>query len=284
MVLVLDTTTRTIKAKLLEAINTSEVQFTMHWADSTTSGSELAEGDTPRSSSGTATVTLVDAPAASAKRDIKFGTVYNPDLISHTIQLFLDDNVTQYCIGRGTVPSLTSCKLEDLITSANTTLVAQATTAVLGIVKLATAALIDSGTDAVTALTPATFVASKRNVRHIPIRLDSSATAFVTGTTCGGDWRLPTVTGTIIDCGAWTDTAGVTGTAVIDIHKNGTTIMTTNKINIASAQKSSEDGGATQPTITAGGYTPNDILTIDKDTAHSFPALGLVVWFDLRES
>jgi hypothetical protein len=149
---------------------------------------------------------------------------------------------------------------------------------------LATAAEINAGTSSTKAITPSMFVASKRNIYHIPLRLADSATAFVTGTTVGGDWRLPTVTGTIIDCGAYTDTAGVTGTAVIDIHKNGTTIMTTNKISIASAQKSSEDGGATQPTITAGGYAPNDVLTVDKDASHGFPALGLVVWVDLRES
>ena len=284
MVIVLDTTTRTLKAKLLEAKNTSEVQFTAHWADSSSNGSALAEGDTPSLSSGTSAVTVVAAPAGSTKRDIKFVTIYNPDVISHTILFYLDDNGTSYYIGRGTLTTLTSCNLDNLISSSVNTLIGQATNSTLGIVKLTTSVLIDGGTDAVTALTVDQFVASKRNVRHIPLRLADNATAFVTGTTAGGDWRLPTVTGTIIDCGAYTDTAGVTGTAIIDIHKNGTTIMTTNKIAIASAQKSSEDGGATQPTITAGGYTPNDILTVDKDTAHGYPALGLVVWVDLRES
>jgi hypothetical protein len=177
--------------------------------------------------------------------------------------------------------------LQNEVTAIETFLGASGTSYASGIsasLPYATGAEINTGTDATKIIAASAFVASKRNVRHIPIRLNDSVTAFVTGTTAGGDWRLPTVTGTIIDCGAYTDTAGVTGTAIIDIHKNGTTIMTTNKIAIASAQKSSEDGGATQPTITAGGYTPNDILTIDKDTAHSFPALGLVVWFDLRES
>jgi hypothetical protein len=284
MVIVLDTTTRTLTAKLLEAKNTNEVQFTAHWADSSSSGSALSEGDTPSLSSGTAAITVVAAPGGTTRRDIKFVTIYNPDVISHTVLFYLNDNGTLYQIGRGTVPTLTSCNLDALISSATTTLISQATSSVLGLVKLTVAALIDAGIDSVTAMTIDQFVASKRNVRHIPIRVTDSATAFVTGTTVGGDWRLPTVTGTIIDCGTYTDTAGVTGTAIIDIHKNGTTIMTTNKIAIASAQKSSEDGGATQPTITAGGYLPNDILTIDKDTAHGFPALGLVVWVDLRES
>jgi hypothetical protein len=116
-------------------------------------------------------------------------------------------------------------------------------------------------------------------------RVASFGDLVIAGTTVGGDLRLPGITGTIIDCGAYHDTPGVTGTEVIDIKLNGTTIMNTTKISVATGQKSSEDGGATQPVLTTTAYTANDILTIDVVTPHSgTPAKGLVVWIAIRET
>jgi len=149
---------------------------------------------------------------------------------------------------------------------------------------LASAAEINTGTDAVKIIPIDQYVASKRNVKHIEIRLIDSATDLTTGTSKGGDFRLPTITGTIVDVGAYHDTAGVTGNEVVDIHLAGTTIMTTDKITTATAQKSSEDGGATQPVLTTTAYTANAILTFDVDSIQTTPAKGLVVWMDIRES
>ena len=159
-----------------------------------------------------------------------------------------------------------------------------ATTAYIGATEIATGDEIDTGTDANRAISPNTFVASKRNVRHVEVRLLDSTTDNTVAATVGGDFRLPTVTGTIIDCGAYVDTAGVTGNMMIDIHLAGATIMTTNKITIATAQKSSEDGGATQPGLTTTAYTANGIFTFDVDAIQTTPSKGLVVWIDIRES
>jgi len=153
-----------------------------------------------------------------------------------------------------------------------------------GIVELATSTEIDTGTDATRAMPVDQFVASKRNVKHIEIRLVDATVDVEVAASKGGDFRLPSVTGTIVDVGAYHDTAGVTGDEVVDIHLAGTTIMTTNKITTATAQKSSEDGGATQPALTTTAYTANAILTFDVDSIQTTPAKGLVVWLDIRES
>jgi len=149
---------------------------------------------------------------------------------------------------------------------------------------LASAAEINTGTDATKIVPVDQFVASKRNLKHIEIELVAGTTDVAVAASIDGDKRLPTVTGTIVDVGAYVSTAGVTGNMVIDIHLAGTTIMTTNKITIATAQKSSEDGGATQPALTTTAYTANAILTFDVDSIQTTPAKGLTVWLDIRES
>jgi hypothetical protein len=148
-----------------------------------------------------------------------------------------------------------------------------------------TAAEIDTGTDAAKPIATSAFVASKRNIRHIEFKIIDPTTACAAATTVGGDLRLPTVSGTIVDCGFYHDiAAGSTGTEIIDMHLAGSTIMTTNKMAGAAGEKSSEDGGSTQPTITTSAYTANAILTIDIDTAHTGTVpLGLTVWLDVRE-
>ena len=153
-----------------------------------------------------------------------------------------------------------------------------------GIVELATAAEINTGTDTTRTMPVNEFVASKRNLKHIEVRVLDPATNVSVLATVGGDFRLPTITGTIVDVGAYVDTAGVTGNMTVDIHLGGITIMTTNKITLATAQKSSDDGGATQPALTTTAYTANGIFTFDVDAIQTTPAKGLVVWLDIREA
>ncbi len=58
-----------------------------------------------------------------------------------------------------------------------------------------------------------------------------ATTDTAVATTKGGDLEIP-ITGTITEIGAYVDTAGTTGTMTIDVNKNGTTLMKTNKITI----------------------------------------------------
>ena len=98
-------------------------------------------------------------------------------------------------------------------------------------------------------------------------------------TNVGGDFRLP-FAGTITDAGAYVDTVGTTGTAIVDILLNGSTIMTTDKINIDSGLKNSENSSI-QPVVTTSAYVRLDIFTFDITQVTSTPGNGLVVWLDI---
>ena len=131
------------------------------------------------------------------------------------------------------------------------------------------------------------YVASDRNIRFIELRVVDKGTDVSTGTTIGGDFRVP-FAGTIIQLDgdkhffcAYNDTAGITGTMVVDVHLNGTTIMATNKLDIETGEKTTADA-TTQPDVTTTTVSAGDILTIDVDTIHTTAAKGLVVRIPVR--
>ncbi len=119
----------------------------------------------------------------------------------------------------------------------------------------------------------------KGTYHRFSIRLVDATTDVATGTTIGGDIRIANRAITIKAVGAYNDTAGTTGTMTIDINDSGSTIMTTNKINIDSTQKTSTTAG-TQPTLTDTSIGADAIVTIDVDAVHTTKAKGLVVWID----
>ena len=81
---------------------------------------------------------------------------------------------------------------------------------------------------------------------------------------------------------AWNATAGTTGTMVVDIHKAGTTIMTTNKLDIETTETSTRTA-ATQPDLTTTTLAAGDLITIDVDAVHSGTAAkGLTVRMTVR--
>jgi hypothetical protein len=116
---------------------------------------------------------------------------------------------------------------------------------------------------------------SSTMLRYIYVRLIAAATDVAVDTTIGGDVESP-VTGTISEVGAWVDTAGTTGTMVIDINKNGTTIMTTNKVSIDTTEKSSRTA-ATAAALTTTAISAGDIFTFDIDAVHTTAAKGLTM-------
>jgi hypothetical protein len=69
---------------------------------------------------------------------------------------------------------------------------------------------------------------------------------------------------------------------VVDIHLNGTTIMTTNKLDIESTEKGTQTA-ATQPDLTTTSISAGDILTFDIDAVHTTAAKGLKVLMAIRE-
>lgn len=117
--------------------------------------------------------------------------------------------------------------------------------------------------------------------KYIEVRILSDVEQRAVGSNLAGDIRLP-FAGTITDVGAYVDTAGTTGTTVVDILLNGSTIMATNKINIDSGLKNSENS-TIQPIITTSTYVRLDVLTIDIPQVTGSPGNGLVVWLDILQ-
>ena len=126
------------------------------------------------------------------------------------------------------------------------------------------------------------------NERYLIFPLIDKDTDVTVQSSIGGDWVIP-FNCTILQSdtakhklAARTDTAGTGGTMVVDIHKGGTSIMTTNKLDIETTEKSSADA-ATQPDLTTTSYTAGDIITFDIDAIHSTTAAkGLKVYMAVR--
>ena len=166
-----------------------------------------------------------------------------------------------------------------------TDIVSAASLTAAGKVELATVAEIDTGTDTTRAIPIDQFVASARNVRYILFRVIAKATDWdADGTTAvGGDLVIP-FTGTIVDIEADVDTAGTTGTAIVDVNLDGSTIMTTNKLKWDSTEKSTRDYSGTAPGLTTTAVTAGQIITVDIDTNHTTKSKGLTLFLAIRLS
>jgi len=116
--------------------------------------------------------------------------------------------------------------------------------------------------------------------KYVSIRLIDKDTAVAVAAGIGGDFRLP-FSGVIKEVGAYVDVAGVTGSMTVDINKAGASIMTTNKIGIETAEKSSLTA-AQQPVLTTTAYSKDDILAFDIDAIQTTAAKGLTVWLDVE--
>ena len=149
-----------------------------------------------------------------------------------------------------------------------------------GVVELAIESEITTGTDSSRAMPIDQYVASNRNVRYIFYRILAADTDVDAGTTVGGDFEFP-FAGTIIDVGTFSDTAGSSGTQIVDIHKNGTTIMGTHKCDTETGEKTTRDA-TQQPVITVAAIAEGDILTFDVDTEQGTEAKGLTVRLEVR--
>lgn len=169
---------------------------------------------------------------------------------------------------------------KDISSSTNTYRAASLT--VVGWVELATTAEINIGTDTTRAIPVDQFVASNRNVRYFDIYAIEKATDNAVGTNIIGSIECP-FTGTITEIGAYVETAGVTGASVWDVNKNGTTIMTTNKLSIDSAEVSTRTA-ATAPTLTTTAITAGDLITIDTDSLSTTKPKGLHIRIWIRQS
>lgn len=106
-----------------------------------------------------------------------------------------------------------------------------------------------------------------------------TATGLIGGTLVmpfGGNFTL---------AGATVDIAGVTGSMVIDVLLNGTTVFrnTSHRINIATGATTSR-GNANQPFFQTFAFTIGDILTFNVVSVQTTPAKGLTIFFRVNET
>ena len=147
----------------------------------------------------------------------------------------------------------------------------------------------DTGTSTTAFVTPDGLQGSKRNVRWLVFNVVDRLTDCEVLANVGGDFVSP-IAGTILQSDsspfyiyATNSTAGTTGTMVVDVHLNGTTIMTTNKLDFDTTEKTTTTA-ATPPDLTDTTIAVGDILTIDIDAIHTTAAKGLTVYIGIREN
>ena len=144
----------------------------------------------------------------------------------------------------------------------------------------ATAAEVNTGTSTAKYVSPDSLKGSKYGVRTIVRDVIAHDADQATGTTLGGDFVMP-IGGTVIEVGITVSTAGTTGVGTYDIHKNGTTILST-KITVDSGEKTSRTA-ATDSVISVAAVAEGDIYTFDIDGVQSTAAKGAQFFIRIRE-
>lgn len=99
--IILDSTTKSLKAKLSVAPATTNPDFVASWADD--SDTAFLEGSSDGTLNGSTEVTLVAAPAASTRRVIKSIAITNRDTAAVTLTVIYDNNGTQRILARVTL-------------------------------------------------------------------------------------------------------------------------------------------------------------------------------------
>jgi hypothetical protein len=100
-ILVLNTTTKTIKASMATAAETTNPDFVVAYADN--SGTSFTEAVNDGALNGVSDVTLVSAPGASVRRIVKDITICNRDTKNNTITLKYDNNGTERVFAKVTL-------------------------------------------------------------------------------------------------------------------------------------------------------------------------------------
>ena len=139
---------------------------------------------------------------------------------------------------------------------------------------LATTAEINTGTNAVKPICPDQFQASNRNIRYFIWRVVDQDTSTIASAATILDAMPCPIAGVIQTPIVYNDTEGTTGNATYDIHYGAdpavaTTIMSSTKITVATAQNVSTAGGAAQPVLTTTAVTAGNFFTFHCDAVQS---------------
>lgn len=111
MLLVLDSTSRVLRAKMADPADETECSVTVTYADTT--ATTFVEGMYPIQMDGTNFVTILPAPASGTRRVVKSVMFFNDDTMTHTVTLYLTDNITDYPITKITLPPGSSWASDD---------------------------------------------------------------------------------------------------------------------------------------------------------------------------
>ena len=117
MIIVLDSTSKSIRAVLGEAHTTNPVDFTITYAESTLT--TRAEKTDPSQSNGVTNMEVLGAPASGTERAIAAMTVFNNDTVDHLVTVYLRVTATDYGLYSETVEAGGFRFLDDLGSSAS---------------------------------------------------------------------------------------------------------------------------------------------------------------------
>lgn len=99
--IVLNTTTKSIKAVMSGAPASTNPDFVVSYADN--NSTSFTEGENDGALNGTSDVTLVSAPASSTRRIIKSISIYNRDTAAVTVTIKYDNNGTTRILAKVTL-------------------------------------------------------------------------------------------------------------------------------------------------------------------------------------
>lgn len=119
------------------------------------------------------------------------------------------------------------------------------------------------------------------SARYVLYRIVAAETTVTVASSVGGAIPIP-FSGTIQTVGATVDTAGTTGSMLVDVLKNGVSILST-PITIASGSTTSRSNTVQPVVIPASSFfSVGDLFTFSVTQVQTTPAKGLVIFMVLK--
>jgi hypothetical protein len=239
-ILILDATTKSIKAVMSGAAATTNPDFTAAWADN--NGTTFVEGASDGALSGTSSATLVAAPASSTRRVIKSITIENKDTAPVTVTISYDNNGTLRVIAKVTL------QVGDTWTTDGTFDTSGSLKQVAGIVNLASV----TGTLAVA--NGGTGVTTSTGTGSVVLSTSPSLTTPVLGTPTSGNLSNCTADGTNL-------------VGYRNIPRSGSAKTTSYSLTTGDVGEYIEIGSGGSVTIPDATFATGDVVSVFNNTS-----------------
>jgi hypothetical protein len=239
-ILILDSTTKSIKAVMSGAAATTNPDFTAAWADN--NGTTFVEGASDGALSGTSSATLVAAPASSTRRVIKSITIENKDTAPVTVTISYDNNGTLRVIAKVTL------QVGDTWTTDGTFDTSGSLKQVAGIVNLASV----TGTLAVA--NGGTGVTTSTGTGSVVLSTSPSLTTPVLGTPTSGNLSNCTADGTNL-------------VGYRNIPRSGSAKTTSYSLTTGDVGEYIEIGSGGSVTIPDATFATGDVVSVFNNTS-----------------